>query len=133
MRLLAIVLVLALAPLGTLDAADDAGASRTGSAGMRAYRDPATGALIERPVTAEQKRIAEQPIGDFNKSSAGLVIVRLPDGSEMVDLQGRFQHAMRALRNETGTQVLSCGDSAWLPDLRGVVLKARAEGAGDAR
>jgi hypothetical protein len=57
-----------------------------GGAGMRIERDPETG-------TYGPPKLGAAPIADpaLNRSQEGLHEVRLPDGSYMIDLQGRFQ------------------------------------------
>lgn len=57
------------------------------SPGLLYYRDPETGELGVPP--AHVARAMQLDATNF--SDAGLELVELPDGSKMIDLQGRFQ------------------------------------------
>jgi hypothetical protein len=72
-----------------------------GAAGMLIARDPETGALV--PPTAEQVRqlTAAERTG-LLRTSEGLTEVRFPDGSVMVNLQGRFMEFEVAQRGDDG-------------------------------
>jgi hypothetical protein len=79
-------------------------ASAPGEAGMRIYLDPETGTFGPPPAGAE-------PVGGINPlndSDAGLVQVRLPDGSYMVDLEGRFQEYYVVQMTPSGKRVVKC-------------------------
>jgi hypothetical protein len=104
-------------------------ATAPATAAMRAFRDPETGALVQEPVTPEQQRMVEQWNRAIDKSGAGLVVLSSPNGTQMVDLQGRYQHVMRAARDDAGSIALSCSDGPARPDLRGVVAARRAAAA----
>ena len=88
-----------------------------GVAGMRVERDPETGGwrvpvASSRPEDlsgAQSLLSAEQA----NRSAEGLSVVLLPDGSRMVNLQGRFQEYFVATRQANGRLGFSCGT---LPD-----------------
>jgi hypothetical protein len=87
-------------------AANDATA-REGSAGMRVYVDPATGALTSEPAVPEpQPRSAG--IAATSTSTQGLVEQAAPGGGVMVDLQGRFQNEMRATIGPDGAMHTDC-------------------------
>ena len=88
--MLGIVCALALGALAAL--AEDAPRAAAPAAGMRAYADPRTGALLPGPPPGR----TVQPSAAFSRSSAGLVETRSPGGGVMVDLQGRFQSPLVA-------------------------------------
>ena len=68
--------------------------------GMKAYVDPATGALLpERPANLP----AEPASAALDRSTAGLVEVPGPRGGTMIDLQGRFQSPLVATIAPDGT------------------------------
>ncbi len=84
-----------------------------GFAGMRVERDPETGGWRVPVASSEPGTIpgaqslltAEQ----LNRSAEGLSVVLLPDGSRMVDLQGRFKEYFVATRQPGGRLGFSCG------------------------
>lgn len=78
--------------------------------GMRAYVDPETGALSSTPVTAEQQQAAETPDPAFRQDDAGVAVIRMPDGSRMAHLQGRFEVAMVATVAADGSIQTECND-----------------------
>jgi hypothetical protein len=79
--------------VGSLPArAEEAPSGRAPAAGMRAYADPRTGALVPAPPPGH----TPQPSPAFSRSSAGLVETRSPNGGVMVDLRGRFQSPLVA-------------------------------------
>lgn len=74
-----------------------------GSAGMRIFRDPETG---ENGMPTESASALE---GDSNSEDmTGLVQVTLPDGSVMIDLQGRFEESMVVQIDANGQRVQTC-------------------------
>jgi hypothetical protein len=96
------------APVTRTEAATTNAATPTvaGEAGMRIFRDPVTGEIGPPPADAgAQMESAVVPIDD-----AGLLQVRLPDGSYMVDLQGRFQESMVMQIDANGNRVVRCVD-----------------------
>jgi len=62
-----------------------------GEAGMRVEIDPETGVLGPARAAPSSLERSEAEAAALNRSSEGLQEVVLPDGSVMVDLQGRFQ------------------------------------------
>ncbi len=78
--------------------------------GMRAYVDPETGALSSTPVTAEQQQAAETPDPAFRQDDAGVAVIRMPDGSKMAHLNGRFEVAMVATVAADGSIKTVCND-----------------------
>ncbi len=84
------------------------------AAGLVAFIDPATGGLTGTP-TEEQRAAMRTALAALaNDSGEGLVEVRLPDGSVVMDLQGRFQEAVVVQVAPDGTQHRQCIGS--LPD-----------------
>ena len=74
-----------------------------GEAGMRIYRDPETGEI--GPPNPQFVPPAESSL---SQDATGLKAVTLPDGSVMVDLQGRFQEAMIIQLDANGHPVKNC-------------------------
>lgn len=65
-----------------------------------------------RPLTQEEaQRLAGAIKQLVNQSTEGLQSVKQADGSESLNLQGRFQNAVLAKRNEDGEVVQSCVDN----------------------
>jgi hypothetical protein len=80
--------------------AADVAAVPSGTGGMRAYADPRTGALRERPLPGEAKA---PPTAAFSRSAVGLVETPAPGGGIMLDLQGRFRSPLVATVAPDGT------------------------------
>ena len=79
-------------------------------AGQDVQVNPQTGQI--RPLTPEEaQKLAEGLKGMLNKSTEGLAKVSHEDGSESMDLEGRFQNVTVARINEDGTMSTSCVDS----------------------
>ena len=75
-----------------------------GTAALRAYLDPETGTITTiRPIGFEQVQI--DPLND---SDEGLVQQVLPNGSVMIDLQGRYQEYMVVRLDANGRRVFQC-------------------------
>jgi hypothetical protein len=74
------------------------------TAGMRAYIDPETGRLGPRPQGFEDGAA----LPDLNDSGEGFVEVPGPNGSWMIDLQGRFQDYAVMTIGPDGRLVMSC-------------------------
>lgn len=72
---------------------------------LRAVVDPATGALISPPAAGGPALPALDPRMEraLSTSHYGLHPVHLPDGSVMVDLQGRFMSVLKARLGPDGT------------------------------
>jgi hypothetical protein len=73
-------------------------------AGMRIYLDPETGTVGPPPAGAA----VPDGINPLNDTDAGLVQVRLPDGSYMVDLEGRFEEYYVVQTTPTGKRLVKC-------------------------
>jgi hypothetical protein len=71
---------------------------------MRIYRDPETGGIV--PPNAAESAVLETDVN--SEDMTGLTQVMLPDGSVMIDLQGRFQESMVMQIAPNGQRVVSC-------------------------
>lgn len=81
--------------------------SATDSPTVRAAIDPETGLLIEAP-TAKTQTSAQQLDA---KPQPQLKSVILPDGSEMIDLQGTLQMETKVRRDPSGSLHADCAQS----------------------
>jgi hypothetical protein len=84
------------------------------AAGLVAYIDPSTGGLTTTPTEEQRAAMRSALAALVNDSDEGLVEVTLPDGSVMLDLQGRFQEALAVLVAPDGTRHYECVSS--VPD-----------------
>jgi hypothetical protein len=78
------------------------------AAGLVAYIDPVTGGHTSNPTDEQRAAMAAALANTLSRSQEGLVEVVLPDGSVMVDLQGRFQNAVVVRRGPDGTLTYGC-------------------------
>lgn len=78
-----------------------------GQAGMRVFRDTDTG-LIGPPTPQQAADLAASEGDDLMFSSEGLHPMRMPDGSLMIDLQGRYQESAVARKNAAGKVEWNC-------------------------
>jgi len=98
------VIVTTPAALKSIAAAPAAPSTVAGAAGMRIYKDPDTDEIGPPPTAG-----AAILDGDgTSQDMTGLTKVTLPDGSVMVDLQGRFQEAMVMQIDAHGNRVVTC-------------------------
>src|SRR2546421_10895337 len=67
--------------------------------------------MQQSPLTQEQSQQIADALTD-NKSTAGLVEVKHPDGTVEMDLQGRFQNVVIAKKNDDGSVATACVDNA---------------------
>jgi hypothetical protein len=79
-----------------------AGASVASSSGLRAYRDPTTGAFTEPPAPTVSPQQATPRV-----ARPALTEVGAPGGGTMVNLQGAFQSDVKATAGARGLNV-SC-------------------------
>jgi hypothetical protein len=79
---------------------------------VRAYIDPATGELTTNPSPEQLQRTALVPRAAFSRSMVGLRPFGLQRGGRGVNLQGRFQSALRVELGADGTFRTTCGDPA---------------------
>ena len=89
-------------------------AAPVAAAGLVAYIDPATGGLTATPTEEQRAAMRAALAALVNDSDQGLVEVTLPDGSVMLDLQGRYQEALAVLVAPDGTRRYECVSS--VPD-----------------
>ena len=83
------------------------------AAGVRAFIDPATGELTANPTRAQLERLALQArSSSSSRSVVGLRPFELSRGGRGLNLQGRFQTALRVERGEDGNFYQTCGDPA---------------------
>ena len=75
-----------------------------GAAGMIIGIDPETGQLVMPSKTARAALASPA----LDRSMAGLTVVHKPDGSKMIDLQGRFQEYMVVHIAPDGHKVENC-------------------------
>jgi hypothetical protein len=79
----------------------------TGSAGMIVVIDPETGRIGPASPTQMAQLFGSQSMW-LNHSTEGLVQRRMPDGSTMVDLQGRFREYYLVRIGPTGSLQPTC-------------------------
>jgi len=65
-------------------------AQPAGASGLVAFIDPETGGLSSTPTEAQRAEMRAMLADSLNWSYEGLAEVAMPDGSFMLDLQGRF-------------------------------------------
>lgn len=77
----------------------------SGQAGLRVYIDPETGEILDEIPPEAREKIERRARERYplNYSHEGLESVTLPDGSVLVDLQGRFRSLQAVRRNDDGT------------------------------
>jgi hypothetical protein len=119
---LTLLCALAVLPLAAPVLADDdvAAATRqeqTAAAGAVASADPVTDGLVSIPTEAERAELWAAVATELNSSFEGLSEVELPDGSVVIDLQGRFRHVVVAHVAPDGTRQVECIDH--LPETAG--------------
>ena len=76
------------------------------AAGMRAYVDPTTGALVPGPPTGKQSLLL--PETAVSTSADGLSEQTAPGGGVMIDLQGRFNSHFAARVQPDGSVAADC-------------------------
>jgi len=80
----------------------------TAGVGQRAGGSP----QVQQPISEETRKLVEAMRAALSRSTEGLTVVTRPDGSETVDLRGRFQTAFLARVNPDGTFEGACVSSA---------------------
>lgn len=95
----------------SLPAPADTSPAPVSAAGVRAFVDPATGKLTTNPTRAQLQSLALQArSASWSRSVVGLRPFELSRGGRGLDLQGRFQTALRVERGEDGNFYQTCGD-----------------------
>jgi len=98
-------------------------------AGQQVFVDPATGRL-RQPTPEEAQRLTAGLQELLSDSPEGLEVIHLPDGSMMVDLQGRFENVSLATVDAGGNLGLTCVDNA--VSAKALLKGQAAPGAGSA-
>jgi hypothetical protein len=79
---------------------------------MRAYIDPETGELsVGGPVPAGEVELDADTQNALRHDHEGLEVVRHADGSESMDLQGRYQSVSIIRIDENGKKTICAGDA----------------------
>ena len=107
--ILSAVAVAVLAPSHTADTKSNGLSS--GTAGMMAYVDPETGELTTGIAPAGAFELDADTQNALRRDTEGLEVVKHPDGSESIDLQGRFQSVSVVRIDENGKAIV-CTDNA---------------------
>jgi hypothetical protein len=81
-----------------------------GTAGMVVALDPETG-TVGMPTAEQMKAFDDQMKASLNQSDVGLEFVNRPDGSTIVDLQGRYQSMSIAKIGPDGRPQTTCVDT----------------------
>lgn len=82
---------------------------------MMAYLDPETGAISMAPVPASEIELDADTQNALRRDTEGLEIIRHADGSESIDLQGRFQSISTVRIDENGKAIV-CTDNVVATD-----------------
>ena len=84
--------------------------STAAPAGVRAFVDPETGRLTANPTQAQLQRApVERRATTLSRSTTGLRTFELSRGGQGLNLQGRFQTAVRVERQPDGSFKTTCG------------------------
>lgn len=106
--ILALALAVALAAAGAAQEKPASGqASAAGMSGLQVVIDPSTGQL-RVPTPEETQALSASLEQIFNQSTEGLQVEERPDGTLVLDLQGRFMHGVLAQKNADGTLTSHC-------------------------
>ena len=84
--------------------------SAPGTAGLKAYLDPETGELTTGPAPASELELDAELQNALRRDDEGLEVVRHPDGSYSMDLQGRFQSVSVVTIDANGKRTI-CTDN----------------------
>lgn len=90
--------------------AEEAGAETPGTSAMMAYLDPETGELAVGVMPTSGIELDADTQNGLRRDTEGLEVVRHADGSESIDLQGRFQNVSVIHIDEDGTATI-CTDN----------------------
>jgi hypothetical protein len=84
---------------------------------VRAFIDPRTGQITANPSPEQLQRLAVQArAATLSRSVQGLRAFELQRGGRGLNLQGRFQTALRVERAADGSFRMSCGDGETIAD-----------------
>jgi hypothetical protein len=81
-----------------------------GTAGMKAYLDPETGELTMGVPPAAEFELDADTRNALRRDTDGLEVVKHADGSESIDLQGRFESISVVHIDENGKAII-CTDN----------------------
>jgi len=81
-----------------------------GTASMRAYLDPETGKVTVGVMTSSPEELDADTQNALRRDTEGLQVVRHADGSESMDLQGRYQSVSLVHVDENGVKTM-CTDN----------------------
>jgi hypothetical protein len=108
-----ILLVLSVATLVILSPTSSTNSNSnegSGTAGMMAYLDPETGEITTGPAPSGEIELDADTQNALRHDTEGLEIIRHADGSESIDLQGRFQSVSTVRIDENGKAIV-CTDN----------------------
>ncbi len=111
---LSVATLVVLSPRSSTDSnvvAVESSTETPGTASMMAYLDPETGELTVGVMPTEPLTLDADTQNALRRDTEGLEIVRHADGSESMDLQGRFQSVSVVRIDENGNAVV-CADNA---------------------
>ena len=91
-------------------AAKSPGEFAPGTAGMKAYLDPETGTLTVGVAPQTQFELDADTQNALRRDTEGLEVVKHADGSESIDLQGRFQ-SVSVVRIDANGKAIICTDN----------------------
>lgn len=107
--------VFVLSPSGSADsgavAIESGSTVAPGTAGLRVYLDPETGAVGAPPENSAVVQLNDELQNALRHDEEGLVFVKHPNGATSVDLQGRYESASYVRIDENGKRVY-CNDDA---------------------
>ena len=81
-----------------------------GTASMRAYLDPETGKVSVGVMTSSPEELDADTQNALRRDTEGLQLVRHADGSESMDLQGRYQSVSMVHIDENGVKTFCTDD-----------------------
>ena len=113
---------LALAQGGGKKAAQQKQTVARSAGGQQVSADPASG-RVHQPTPKEAQKMAAELSVMLQRDVEDLNVVTLPDGTQMVDLDGGFQNVMMATFDANGQLVLTCVDD---PAAAEALLQSRA-------
>ncbi len=108
--LVALALVILTLPNPTHLAPPPEGSAPAGGVSMRIHIDPETGHLL--PLSSSPELSTKAAMPNLSRSMEGLSPKTLPNGSVMVNLQGRFQNATIARIGSDGKVHTICTEDA---------------------
>jgi len=105
-------IIRATADLTAQDDAQPSAATSTGQSAARVYIDPETGKLGGPPPGIDPPGLSIAEQNKLSRSAEGLEQRQLPDGTLLVNLQGRFQNMSVVSKTRDGKTHITCNHSA---------------------